>query len=110
VSNAPYLGSFQSFLNQTYLQGEETHYYYERSLDQLRGSWGIDPSTDTAWAVLDVGSGIFAVVPEPESIRLLAGCMLTLAVGFWWRRRVRVRAAKLTVPASLKSANLGAAA
>ena len=71
-----------------------THYYYEHSLDELRGTWGIDTSTDTAWAVLDVGNGIFAVVPEPASIRLLAGGMLSLAIAFWWRRRTRIRAAK----------------
>lgn len=93
-SNQPYLGSFQSFLNSTYIQGGTVHYFYEHSLDQLRGTWGIDTSTDTAWAVLDVGSGIFAVVPEPASIRLLAGAMLSLAVGFWWRRRARIRAAE----------------
>jgi len=95
TSRTPYLGSFQSFLNSTYIQGGNTHYYYEHSLDELRGTWGIDTTADTAWAVLDVGSGIFAVVPEPESIRLLAGGMLTLALGLWWRRRARIRASKL---------------
>ena len=70
VSDAPYLGLFASFLNSTYLEGNQTHYYYEHSLDQLRGTWGIDTSTDTVWAVLDVGSGIFAVVPEPPTVRL----------------------------------------
>ena len=113
-SSQPYLGSFQSFLNSTYVQGGDTHYFYEHSLDQLRGTWGIDTSTDTAWAVLDVGSGIFAVVPEPESIRLLAGGMFCLAVGFWWRRRARIRAAKaanLVFPAgSSRPANRAIAA
>ncbi len=92
-SNQPYVGSFQSFLNSTYIQGGQVHYFYEHSLDQLRGAWGIDTSTDTAWAVLDVGSGIFAVVPEPSSIRLLAGGIVSLAIGFWWRRRARIQTA-----------------
>ena len=89
--NAPYLGSFQSFLNSSFVQGGNTYYYYQFSLDQLRSSWGIDTTTDTAWAVLDVGSGMFAVVPEPASIRLLVAGMMSLAVGFWWRRRARVQ-------------------
>ena len=111
--NQPYLGSFASFLNSTYVEGGQTHYYYEHSLDQLRGTWGIDTSTDTAWAVLDVGDGIFAVVPEPASIRLLAGGMLSLAVGFWWRRRARIRgakAAKLLIPAGTQKSMRAAAA
>jgi hypothetical protein len=94
ADNAPYIGSFQSFLNSSYLVGSQTHYFYEHSLDQLRGTWGIDTSTDTAWAILDCGNGIFAVVPEPASIRLAVGAMFSLAIGYWWRRRARVRAAK----------------
>jgi hypothetical protein len=94
-SSAPYIGSFQSFLNSTYVQGGVTHYFYEHSLDQLRGTWGVDTSTDTAWAVLDVGSGIFAVVPEPASIRLLAAGALSLVIALWWRRRARIRVAGL---------------
>ena len=92
-SSQPYIGSFQSFLNSTYYQGGQIHYFYEHSLDQLRGTWGIDTSTDTAWAVLDVGSGIFAVVPEPPSIRLLAAGALSLVIALWWRRRARIRVA-----------------
>ena len=94
-SSQPYIGSFQSFLNSTYLEGGQTHYFYEHSLDELRGTWGIDTSTDTAWAVLDVGNGIFAVVPEPATIRLLAACLMTVAVGFWWRRRSRIKVARI---------------
>ncbi len=103
AATQPYIGSFQSFLNSTYLQGGQNHYFYEKSLDQLRGTWGIDTSTDTAWAVLDVGSGIFAVVPEPATIRLVAGGMLSLAMGFWWRRRGRIQAVKAAKPAKRKS-------
>jgi hypothetical protein len=100
--SGPYLGSFQSFLNSTYGgQAYSTH-----SLDQLRGSWGVDTTNDTVWAVLDVGGGTFAVVPEPASIRLLAAGMLSLAVGFWWRRRARIKAAragKLSIPTNSNS-------
>ena len=64
ASNQPFLGSFQQFLDSTYTEDGQTHYFYEHSLDQLRGTWGVDTSTDTAWAVLDVGNGIFAVVPN----------------------------------------------
>ena len=74
---------------------------------------GVDTTTDTTWAVLDAGSGIFAVVPEPSSIHLLAGGMLTFVVGFWWRRRARMRAAKavrLAVPARSKAVKMAAAA
>ena len=102
-STQPYIGSFQSFLNSTYIQGGVVHYFYEHSLDQLRGTWGIDTSSDTAWAVLDVGSGIFAVVPEPATIRLVAGGMLSLAMGFWWRRCGRIQAVKTAKPAKRKS-------
>jgi len=100
-SNQPFLGSFQSFLNSTYQQGGQTHYFYEHSLDELRGTWGIDTSTDTAWAVLDVGNGIFAVVPEPATIRLVAGCLMTAGIGVWWRRRKRIKAAKAAEVAKL---------
>ena len=62
-------------------------FLYEHSLDELRSTWGIDTSTLTAWAVLDYGSGIFAVVPEPGTLGLLAGGMVCLAVGAWWRRK-----------------------
>ena len=93
-SNLPYLGSFQSFLNSSHASGANTFYFYEHSLDQLRGSWGVDTSTDTVWAVLDAGSGVFAVVPEPASIRLAVAGLMTLAIGVWWRRRSRIKVAK----------------
>ena len=87
-SSQPYVGSFQSFLNSMYWQNGVQHHFYEDSLAQLRGTWGVDTSTDTVWAVLDVGNGVFAVVPEPGTIYLLAGGLLSMA-GFWWRRRAR---------------------
>ena len=97
------MGSFESFLSsEAYEQGNKIYYFYDFNLDQLRGTWGVDTSTDTVWAVLDNGGGIFAVdpagqssglavVPEPGSIGLLAGGMLTLALGCCWRRRAASR-------------------
>ena len=101
VSSQPYLGSFQSFLNSTYIEDGQVHYFYEHSLDELRSTWGVNTSTDTAWAVLDVGSNIFAVVPEPATIRLMAAGLLTAGIGVWWRRRVRIKAAKKTKAAAM---------
>ncbi|MEI8373385.1 MAG: PEP-CTERM sorting domain-containing protein [Planctomycetota bacterium] len=92
----PFKGSFQSFLNSSY-DGNPQHYYYEKSLDELRGSWGVDTTTNTAWAVLNYGSGIFAVVPEPGTLGLLAGGMVCLAVGAFWKRKA-AKNAKVTVP------------
>ena len=43
-SNAPYLGSFQSFLNSTYVQGGVTHYFYEHSLDHSAARGGSTPA------------------------------------------------------------------
>ena len=99
-STSPYLGSFQSFLSSTYVQGGQVHYFYEHSLNELRGTWGVNTSTDTVWAVLDVGSGIFAVVPEPATVRLAVGGLLCLAIGFWWRRRARIRTARVVKAAA----------
>jgi hypothetical protein len=88
VSGQPFLGSFEDFLDSTYVAQDGTvHHFYEHPLDQLRGTWGVDLSTDTAWAVLDNGGGIFAVVPEPGSIGLLVVGMVCLAFGVWRRRR-----------------------
>jgi len=71
LSSQPFQGSFQQFLNSTYEQTvgstTHTHYFYELSLDELRGTWGVDLSTDTTWAVLDVGQSIFSVVAGPAS-------------------------------------------
>ena len=52
------------------------------------GTWGVDPTNDTAWAVVENTSGgamTFAVVPEPGTLALLAA-----AAGCGWlmiRRR-----------------------
>jgi hypothetical protein len=80
----PFLGSFASFLNTSDQNGDNGH-YYNHSLDELRGSWGIDTATDTVWAVLDVGNAIYAVVPEPPTIRLMVALGLFMTV-FAWRR------------------------
>ncbi len=92
ASDKPFLGSFQSFLETS--DGLGGH-YYDHSLDQLRGTWGVDLSTDTAWSVLDVGSGVFAVVPEPSTARLFAAGLLCVGIYVWRRRRARVAASVL---------------
>jgi len=48
------------------------------------GAWGVDQSTDTAWAVLNHNS-TFAVIPEPTAVTGLLG--LAGMVGMTRRRR-----------------------
>ncbi len=56
--------SLSDFLANEFAQGY--------TLDQLAGSWGVDLATDQSWAILNSGSGQFAVVPEPSTLVLLA--------------------------------------
>ena len=43
------------------------------TLADLVGSWGVDLSKQESWAIVNNGSGQFAVVPEPATLVLLAG-------------------------------------
>ncbi len=50
------------------------------------GTYGVDPNTDVAWAVLNSGGGTFAVVPEPGTLILLlvgAGALAPLVHRRW---------------------------
>jgi len=49
-----------------------------KSLDDLRGSWGVDIDSNTTWAVLDYSNAQFSVVPEPATIVLLAALAICL--------------------------------
>jgi hypothetical protein len=42
-----------------------------KTLPQLLGSWGVDPTNDTAWAVVDYDNAQFAVVPESGTLVML---------------------------------------
>ena len=55
------------------------------TLTNYMGAWGVDPTTDNAWAVLDHASN-FAVVPEPSTYALAAFGLLELG-GLWVIRR-----------------------
>ena len=63
------------------------------NLNAYVGDWGYDPSTDTAWAIVDFqsnpvsGNYVFAVVPEPSTIALLLAGGLALVPVI--RRRLR---------------------
>ena len=102
----PFLGSFASFLASADQNGDGQH-YYNHSLDELRGSWGIDTVTHSVWAVLDVGNGIYAVVPEPPTIRLMVAVGLVLTVFAW--RRLRSRAERALALANVPSSKVRAA-
>jgi hypothetical protein len=53
--------------------------------------WGVDPNTDTAWAIVAGGAtGEFAVVPEPGTLALLAAGAVSLAIAY--RRRKAAKA------------------
>jgi hypothetical protein len=55
---------------------------YDAGADSALGTYGIDPSTNTAWAVVN-NTGDFAVVPEPATM-----CLLVLGgLGVLARRR-----------------------
>ena len=46
--------------------------YTSNSSPTALGTWGVDQSTDTVWAVLDHNS-TFAVIPEPTTVTGLLG-------------------------------------
>ncbi len=71
----------EGFLNMEYAQGY--------TLSELVGSWGVDPANNEAWAIVDSGSGSFAVVPEPSTLALLAAG--AAAVIYRRRRRAACR-------------------
>lgn len=58
---------------------------WRKSLQDLRGSWGVDVEADTVWAVLDYSDGQFAVIPEPSTLTMSAIFAFLLAA-FGWRR------------------------
>jgi hypothetical protein len=43
---------------------------YDPNIDSALGTYGVDPATNTAWAVVN-NTGDFAVVPEPATVCLL---------------------------------------
>jgi hypothetical protein len=59
-----------------------------KSIDSLLGSWGVDTSGNTAWAVINHTSE-FAVTPEPGTLALLAVAGLLLPLPLWRSRRRR---------------------
>lgn len=61
----------EGFLNMELAQGN--------TLSQLVGSWGVDLTNQEAWAIVDNGSGDFAVVPEPSTLALFGAA----AAGLW---------------------------
>jgi hypothetical protein len=80
--------SLDTFLNDNLAGYENANQY---TLDELVGSWGVDLVNHQSWAIVDSGSGDFAVVPEPSTIALLGA-----AVGLLWyvlRRASRWRRA-----------------
>jgi hypothetical protein len=68
----------EGFLNMELAQGN--------TLGELVGSWGVDLTNHQAWAVVDNGSGNFAVVPEPSTFALLGTAAAGLLV-YRLRRR-----------------------
>ena len=58
-----YLGSYDDFLS-------DPLYSDTGNLDKYLGSWGVDTTGDTVWAILD-HNGEFGVVPEPATMGML---------------------------------------
>lgn len=54
------------------------------------GDFGVDPSTHTAWAVVNGLNGEFAVVPEPGTLALLIAAGM-VAIPFCYQRSRRMR-------------------
>ncbi len=70
-------GSLTAFLQQYYVDDGYT-------LQELAGSWGVDLADQESWAIINCGSGDFAVVPEPSTFALLGAGAAGL---FWYRIR-----------------------
>jgi hypothetical protein len=82
-----YIGSWEEFIAPP-SDGEPAGPGYGHTLAQLRSSWGVDPATDTVWAVLNTpGGGAYGVVPEPATPSLLTAGGLGMALFTWWRKR-----------------------
>ena len=78
--STPLVESLASFMTNNGLNSNS-------DLSAYVGDWGYDPTTDTAWAIVDFqsdstdGTYAFAVVPEPGTISLLlAGGLALLPV------------------------------
>jgi hypothetical protein len=74
-------GSWATFMNTLPANGGGEG----ESLQQLLGSWGVDLTNDTAWAVINHDNADFAVVPEPATWALL----LAGGLGLVFVRRIR---------------------
>jgi len=58
---------------------------FHRTLEELRGSFGVDTASNTVWAVLDYSDAQFGVVPEPSTLAMCTMLGAFLAV-YGWRR------------------------
>ena len=61
-------GSLTAFLQKYYVDDGYT-------LQELAGSWGVDLANQESWAIVNCGSGDFAVVPEPSTFALLGAAL-----------------------------------
>jgi len=62
VGSGEFLGSYETYITTGSGNG--------KTLDQQLGAFGYDPTTDTAWAVLDHNSD-FEVIPEPGTYAMI---------------------------------------
>ncbi|HEX3999515.1 MAG TPA: PEP-CTERM sorting domain-containing protein [Pirellulales bacterium] len=102
-STPSYVGSFVAFLNS--LDGNSSYPLLmtedygapwtaatigslsNAQLNEILGAWGVDPTDQDAWAVLNHNSE-FAVVPEPPTLLLAALAVAGLAVWAGFTRRL----------------------